>query len=89
MSILSNQRVQGKPVSPKGIFKIGSVAIIATRPKPTFVPNSKCSIAMIDIVEVTHQKVEKLVKNLDAESISRIPTSRNLEVILTKNEANE
>ncbi len=39
---------------------------------------------MTDIVEVTRQKVNDLAKSLDAESISRIPTTRDLEVIVDR-----
>ncbi len=48
------------------------------------IPNLKCSTAMTDIVEVTRQKVNDLANSLDAESISRIPTTRDLEVIVDR-----
>ena len=39
---------------------------------------------MTDIVEMTRQKVKDLTNSLDAETISRIPTSRGLEVIVDR-----
>lgn len=39
---------------------------------------------MTDIVEVTRQKVNDLANSLDVESISRIPTTRNLEIIIDR-----
>jgi len=44
---------------------------------------------LTDIVEVTRQKVKVLARSLDAESISRIPTSRNLVVIVDRKFAKE